>query len=165
MPIPPRSSPILPPALFSLGCHTDRAPPTYGIAGLTAEGRDPGRLTLILIFFYLEMTYAFSTHSSWAEVSLVATDGSNSVGERSPQPGKAGRKGHSGGSSKNCVRYCNPPHVAGMNLRSLKKKNSHFFGCLRSSLQHEESLLSQCDLLLWGTDSLLELGLQGMWAQ
>ena len=43
--------------------------------------------------------------------------------------------------------------------------NSHLFGCLRSYLQREASLLNQCDLLLWGTDSLLVLGLQGMWAQ
>ena len=64
------------------------------------------------------MTYAISTHSSWAEMSLTATDGSNRVGEQSPQPGKAGMRGHSGGSSENCVRHCNPPHAAGMNLRS-----------------------------------------------
>lgn len=164
MPAPPRSSPILPPALFSLGCHTDRVPPTYGIAGLTTEGKE--RLTLTLTFFHLEMTYAISTHSSWAEVSLIATDGSNRVGEQSPQPGKAGMGGHSGGSGENCVRHCNPPHVAGMNLRSFFFFFlSHFFGCLRSYLQHEEALLSQCDLLLWGTDSLLVLGLQGTWTQ
>ena len=110
------------------------------------------------------MTYAISTHSSWAEVSLAAKDG-NRVGEKSPQLGKAGRRGHSGGSSETCVRYCNPLHVAGMNLRSFFFLNSHLFGCLRSYLQREESLLNQCDLLLWGTDSLLVLGRQGMWAQ
>lgn len=91
-------------------------------------------------------------------MSLIATDGSNRVGEQSPQPeGRHG--GPTPGDGENCVRHCNPPHVVGMNLRSF------FFlfflevislAASRSYLQHGEALLSQCDLLLWGTDSLLD---------
>ena len=112
------------------------------------------------------MTHAISTHSSWAEVSLAAKDGSNRVGEKKPPARKGRQAGPLRREQWNLCEILQPTACCRNEFEIFFFFfNSHLFGCLRSYLQREASLLNQCDLLLWGTDSLLVLGLQGRWTQ